>query len=147
MEYLLHIPYTEHMIIWVTSFIRYFKFIAFHASPRKCLTKSNQNGHLIFRSTCRCSFHHPYLPCAGQERVLRVARRWRDVKTSSAPNAPIPRRHTSIWGRCFEWVKVGSFIGGRTLEWKVDVFHQKLNGTESQRTPKEAAIELLDAQV
>ena len=38
------------------------------------------------------------------------------------------------------------FIGGRTLEWKVDVFQQKLNGTESQRTPKEVAIELLDTQ-
>ena len=44
------------------------------------------------------------------------------------------------------WVSVG-FIGGRTLEWKVDVFHQKLNGTESQWTPTEVAVELLDAQV
>ena len=26
------------------------------------------------------------------------------------------------------------------------IFHQKLNGTESQRTPKEVAIELLDTQ-
>ena len=29
----------------------------------------------------------------------------------------------------------------------LDYIHQKLNGTESQRTPKEVAIELLDSQV
>ena len=32
-------------------------------------------------------------------------------------------------------------------QWVISPIHQKLNGTESQRTPKEVAIQLLDSQV